>query len=421
MLVIRLLLTGWAIVYPDVNGVDSFFAVQVTTFVNGVSGNDAYYYWIIAQYGFLPGMGFEWRLINFSPVFPFIEGLIARVIGLYSPFVLNSVFVVLTPFVLVPFLENVIKDGGTARKMAVIILFNPIFQAYAIFGLTEPLHFLLIFTVMLMHYRKGILWRVAECVCLSLLVLNRFIAVILAVFYAYKAIFDKGIAIKTRLARLVPAAVLLGTYVAYELACSIIFGHTPSEARRVYWGHDFNFNPFSPTFPVQLPILLAGACIGALVLRSHFFKNDALKEEESALFSRLDVQALMAYAAITIIFLGSFNKQISVLRYCGTLFPLLMVFVLPMKISGRMSLASFVYTWVLTISHVAALPVVFIELGITVDVVLHLVLPITFTAAFLVAYMVWYFKKRGIESNGITLAWMLLLSLLIMPFAIMFP
>jgi len=240
VLVVRVVLALWVIVYPDsrfFNSIDSLSIAPIVNFyVDGmfkdIPANDSYFYWIIALHGagsWDPEMG--WRLVNFSQVFPVIIAVVKPIFSTWSPYIINTVFAAITPWFLVGFLNSVIKNPATARRIAIAVLFNPIFLAYSIYGLTEPLHYLLLFAVLSAHYKSGILWRIVEYSCLVIFELNRFIGIILATFYVYKVVFARGTSLKQRVLWLVPVVVLSATYVGWEWICLQVFGHTPSEAR----------------------------------------------------------------------------------------------------------------------------------------------------------------------------------------------
>jgi hypothetical protein len=313
VIVIRFILAAWIIIFPDSRGYDTIASLLSPPLHPIGETNDAYFYWVIANYGFHPdpslGLVNGWQLVNFSPAYPTILYVMKFLFQGATPFVMNTIFNAFTPLFLVGFLKNVIKNEATVKKMAIAILFNPIFMAYSMFALTEPLHYLLLFVVLRAHYGKGLAWRVVEYACLIVLVLNRFVAVVLAAFYAWKALFRKGARFKERLLLLVPAGIMAATYLAWEMISRLLFGISPSQARSDYWGHYFNFNPFVPGFiEKQGFLLLAGAVLGVFVLLSVFSKDDGAKQAESSSFDRLDMQAFLVFAAATILFIGLQNE-----------------------------------------------------------------------------------------------------------------
>jgi len=424
ILVIRVVLVIWAIVFPDSRQFDSFTTVSIAPWITfgpgvGFPSNDSYFYWLIATNGF-----YEAKLVNFSPILPAILFATRMIFQEYAPFIINSVFAMLTPWFLFGFLTNVIKDEAKVKQVTVLILFNPLFIAYSIYGMTEPLHYLLLFVILASHYKKGLKWRIVEYACLVVLVLNRFISVVLAVFYAYKALFRKGSKLKERIIMLVPVAVMGGTYLGWELLCRMIFpfGISPSEARRLYWGHDFNFNPLAPDFMAnQAPLLLAGAILGLLVLKSTFSKDDAACRAETAQFERLDMQALLAFAAVTFLFLGLMNKPVSILRYTGTSFPIIMILAIKVPSSKLIPIASFGIAWGMVIAHAVMMAATAASGGFVYFTATDLVLVTVFTAVYLIVDILFYIKRDTLRSMNVLLALHVLLALLLQPLTIFFP
>jgi hypothetical protein len=428
LLIFRFVLALWAIVYPDSKNIASFVDLSITPLVNGKPGNDSWFYWLIATQGYLPTAsppGFQvigWRLLNFSPLYPAVLSLFIFLFQENTPFVLNTVFVLATAPFLIGFLNKVVKNQRTARFVAILILFNPIFQGYAIFGLTEPLYFLLIFATLDVHYKAGLKYRILECCLLVLIVLNRFIGFVFAVFYVYKALFARGKRLFQRIALLVPAGVLGATYATWDLVTLVLLGHTPSEARAHYWGDFINLNPLAPSFALQAPLLLAGAALGLLVLLATLSKHvEAIKFEEER-FSRIDVQALVAYAAATIFFLGLFSKQISLLRYTGTLFPLLMVLAFAIPTGKLIRLASFLIAWGVSMANVyifATGSSYQIQLGYipTIDGVLGTIM----AGIFLALSMMLFIKRKGIRHQDALVALQFIFGILLIPIVIAFP
>jgi hypothetical protein len=422
-LVARLLVTIWAIVYPDSRGFVSIETLSIAPIIPGESfpGNDSYFYWMIAEYGVLHGG--EWYLVNFSQAFPAVLAIVKPLFSAWSPFIVNTVFVMATPWFLVGFLNQVIKDDVMVRRVAIAIMFNPIFLAYSIHGLTEPMHYLLLFAVLRARYSSGMRWRLVEYACLVVLVLNRFIGVILAVFYLYKALFSKGIAFKQRVLLLIPVALMGGTYLGWELICRMAFGHSPSEARSVFWHHDFNFNPLSPGFLInQAPLLAAGAALGVLVLLSTFSRNDGAARVESELYPRIDMQALLSLAAATFLLLGLFNQPISVLRYMGTLFPLYLVMLIKIPSSRLLPIAAFAIATGMVASHVITTWILFsTNPPMPSFTLLDLVLSSTFSFAYIATSTCFYVKRGAIASGNMFLAFHLVLAFLIVPLSLYFP
>jgi hypothetical protein len=433
MLVARIVLAIWAIIYPDsrfFDSIDTLSIAQKIIFpVDGVlqsiPANDSYFYWLIAQNGAGLDPEYGWRFVNFSQVFPAILALAKPVFSTWSPFIVNTVFAMATPWFLVSFLSRVIKSEKSVRRAAIAILFNPIFLAYSIFGLTEPLHYLLLFVALSAHYKTGIVWRLVEYACLVLLVLNRFLAVILAVFYVYKALFARGIALKQRIFELIPAAVLGGTYIGWEWICKMVYGHTPSEARSFYWHHEININPMATGFFLnQVPILAAGVVLGLLVLISTFSRNEEARNLEASEFTRIDMQAYIAVGAATFILLGLINVPISVLRYTGTTFPLFAVLLLRFPTCKRIPFASYGVVMSVVIAHVLIILTLWfnnLDKEVPSFTSLDLVLSTTFTIAFIVASVPLYFKRHAAKSDNIFMLANLLLAILVLPLCLYFP
>jgi len=388
--------------------------------------NDAYFYWVIANYGFHPDPSLDivngWQLVNFSPMYPAILYATKFLFQDATPFVVNTIFNALTPWFLVGFLKNVVKDEATVKKMAIAILFNPIFMAYSMFALTEPLHYLLLFVVLRAHYGKGLAWRVVEYACLVVLVLNRFVAVVLAAFYVWKALFRKGARFKERVLLLVPAGIMAAAYLAWEMISRLLFGISPSQARSDYWQHYFNFNPFVPGFiEKQGFLLLAGAVLGVLVLMSTLSKKNEAMQAESSSFERLDMQAFLAFAAATIMFIGLQNEPFSVLRYMGTLFPLYMIIFIKTPSSKLLPFASFVIVTGLVTASLVAMAVVFQGNATVQFTPLDLALVAVFTITFIGTSIIFYLRRENIHSLNKLLAIQLLLEVLLVPMCIYFP
>ena len=427
VIVIRFVLAAWIILYPDSRGYDSIISIlRPSLHPLTIPPNDAYFYWIMANFGFFPDPSLHlvngWQLVNFSPVYPAILYVAKFAFQDATPFVMNTIFNVLTPWFLVGFLSNVVKDEGTVKKMAIAILFNPIFMAYSMFGLTEPLHYLLLFVVLRAHYGKGFFWRLIEYAGLIMLVLNRFVAVVLAAFYVWKVLFRKGASFKERVLLFLPACIMAATYLGWELLSRVLLGHSPSEARAYYWGHYFNFNPFMAGFiENQGFLLLAGAVLGVLVLKSTFSKNQDVCQVEAASFERLDVQALFAFAAATILFLGLQNEPISVLRYMGTLFPLFMIIFVKTLSSRLLPLASFAIVSGMIIANLAAMVVLSNGNPALQITALDIVLVAVFTCAFLGTSIAFHLKRDVVQSLNKLLAIQVLFEILLVPLCIYFP
>jgi hypothetical protein len=421
ILVVRALLTIIAIVVPDSKGYWTIIDVSIPSLSIGIPGNDAYFYWVIATQGFLPPTGYDWELINFSPLFPAILTFSKSIFQEYAPLVINTFFLLLTPLVLVKFLTKILKKDDVIKRVTILIMFNPIFMAYSISGLTEPLHFLLLFTALWAHYSKGYKYRILEYACIVLIILNRFIGIVLAGFYLFKAFLKKGLQVKERIKLCIPVALAGAVYFGWEFACKIVFGHTPSEARRVFWGHDFNFNVFTGDFLLQLPILLAGASLGVFTLKSYLSKDEKSRDLETLAFDRTEIHALLAFAAITLLFLGMMNKQISIVRYLGTIFPLFILMGTHQPSSKRLPFFSFAIIWGMVLSHLIAFPIISTtdpNLTITpVDTILFM----SSTAAFLVVFLVYYLKRDRIVKYTPLLMIQVLLACLIVPLSIYYP
>ncbi len=431
MLVARVVLAIWAIVYPD----SRFFSIDDLSIAPMVDvglpqlipANDSYFYWLIAEHGaglsgsWNPEIG--WRLVNFSQLFPAIVAVVKPVFSTWSPYIVNTAFAMATPFFLVGFLNRVIKNETTARRVAITILFNPIFLAYSIFGLTEPLHYLLLFAALSAHYKTGMAWRLVEYTSLVLLVLNRFLAVVLAVFYVFKILFTRGAALKQRILWFIPVAIMGATYIGWEWICKLVFGHTPSEARSFYWGHEFNLNPLAPGFILnQSFILLAGALLGVLVLISAFSRNEESRNLEASEFVRVDMQALLAVGAMTFIFLGLLNAPISVLRYTGTAFPLFAVMMLRVPTSKRLSLVSFGVAVGMVAAHLINLSYTFLNAHPTATFTwLDFILCMIFTVALIGTSIAFYLKRYVVKSDNIFMLAHLLLAILAVPISLYFP
>jgi hypothetical protein len=429
MLVARIVLAIWAIVYPDSRFFSSIDAISIASKIeflgDTIPANDSFFYWLIAQNGAGWNPEYEWALVNFSQVFPAILAVVKPVFSTWSPYIVNTAFAIATPWFLVGFLNRVIKNETAARRVAIAILFNPIFLAYSILGLTEPLHYLLLFAALSAHYKTGIAWRLVEYASLVLLVLNRFIAVILAVFYVYKALFTRGTALKQRILLFVPVAIMGATYIGWEWICKMVFGHTPSEARSFFWHHEFNLNPLAPDFMVnQAPLLLAGAVLGLLVLISAFSKVEESRNLEASEFTRTDTQALIAVGAMTFILLGLLNVPVSVLRYTGTAFPLFMVILLRVPTSKRLPLVSFGVATGMVVSHqITIFALFFTNLSTPTPsfTSLDLVLCTAFTISFIGASIALYLKRYAVKSDNTFMLAHLLLALLVVPLSLYFP
>ncbi len=432
MLVARVVLAIWAIVYPDsrfFSSIDALsMAPKIIFLVDGelqpIFANDSYFYWLLATGGWDTSDPYlSWKYVNFSQVFPVILAAVIPVFSTWSSYIVNTAFAMATPWFLVSFLSHVIKSEKTVRRTAIAILFNPIFLAYSIFGLTEPLHYLLLFVALSAHYKTGIAWRLVEYACLVLLVLNRFLAVILAVFYVYKALFARGTALKQRILVLIPAAILGATYIGWEWICLMIYGHTPSEARIYFWHHEFNFNPMAPGFLInQVPILAAGVVLGLLVLISTFSRNEESCKLEAGEFARIDMQAFIAVGAMTYIFLGLIAVPISVLRYTGTAFSLFLVLILRFPTSKRLPFTSYGVALCVVLAHLIIIPsLYFTNVHVPSFTELDLVLSMTFTIAFTVASILLFLKRYTAKSDNFYMLAQLLLAILILPLALYFP
>lgn len=428
VIVIRLVLAVWIIIFPDSRGYNSIASLLSPPLHQLGNTNDAYFYWVIANYGFFPPTSLNLipalskELVDFSPVYPAILYVAKFVFQSTTPFVMNTIFNMLTLWFLIGFLKNVVNDENTVKKMAIAVLFNPIFMAYSMFGLTEPLHYLLLFAVLCAHYRKGFAWRVVEYAGLVVIVLNRFVAVVLAAFYVYKALFRKGARFKDRVILLVPACIMAATYLAWEEIAQLLFGISPSEARAYYWGHFFNFNPFVPGFiENQGILLLAGAVLGLLVLKSTFSKDASVCEAEAASFERLDVQAYLAFTAATILFLGLQNEPISVLRYLGTLFPLFMIIFVKTPSSRLLPLASFVIASGMVIANLVAM-IVLPSINAALQITTMDIASVTaFTIAYISTSIIFYLKRDRLHSLNKLLAIQIMFEILLVPLCIYFP
>lgn len=429
LLIFRFVLALWAIIYPDSRQISSFVDLSIAPVVNGLPGNDSYFYWLIATRGYFPGLPLpypltslaDYRLVNFSPLWPAIMSVFIFAFQQNTPFVLNTVFVLATTPFLLGFLNKALKNQTTSRFVTILILFNPIFQGYAIFGLTEPLYFLLIFMALDIHYKSGFQYRILEWCLLALIVLNRFIGVVFAVFYAYKALFSRKKNFFQRVALLVPVVVLGATYVAWDMITLILFGHTPSDAR-AYWNDTINLNPLNPSFILQAPILLAGALLGLLVLLWTFSKKAEAIQFEEQRCSRIDLQALVAFAAATIIFLGLFSKQVSLLRYVGTLFPMVMVFAFAIPSGKRVSFVAFLIVWGVIVLHVVVFVAASLGMvqGATITA-LDGVLGTIMAGIFLALSMILYKRRKGIRQLDVLIGLQFIFSILLLPLVIAFP
>nr|MDO8085371.1 hypothetical protein [Candidatus Sigynarchaeum springense] len=432
VLVVRVVLALWVIVYPDsrfFNSIDSLSIAPIVNFyVDGmfkdIPANDSYFYWIIALHGagsWDPEMG--WRLVNFSQVFPVIIAVVKPIFSTWSPYIINTVFAAITPWFLVGFLNSVIKNPATARRIAIAVLFNPIFLAYSIYGLTEPLHYLLLFAVLSAHYKSGILWRIVEYSCLVIFELNRFIGIILATFYVYKVVFARGTSLKQRVLWLVPVVVLSATYVGWEWICLQVFGHTPSEARTYYWHHGFNLDPTVPLFIVkQFPMLLAGAMLGLLLLVSVFSSNEEHRKLEATEFERIDVQACVAMAAVFFVFIGLINTPISLFRYVGTMFPLFAVMLLRFPTNRYLPVMIFGIVMGVVMAHLAAICIMFFSSPpIPSLTALDVTLCTIFTISFFAASFTFFIKRHLFKSDNAVMLVHLLLAILLAPLALYFP
>lgn len=419
ILILRFFLVFWVWIYPDTRG-----TVDFITSTNPPT-NDAQFYFEIASLGY-----HDPYLVNFSPAFPAIMSVFIPVFQGYTSFVINTVFTVATPYFLLGFLKSIIHGEKKARMIMIMVLFNPIFFCYSIFGLTEPLHFLLLFVVLNSHYSKGLKHRVIEYACLVLLMLNRFINIVLAVFYLYKALFSRNLPLKERVLKVFPAVLLGGVYLGWELFCSKVFGITPSAARAEYWGHYFNFNPFSPTFALQLPLLLSGTVLGITVLQAYLCKDDSLIEAERASFKRIEIQALFAFVAVTLLFLGAINLQISVLRYLGSLFPIFIIQKLEVKTSKHLSSVAFLIYLGMIITSIVAMPTIIYLTSIGALPMINQILTATpleiilalILSVLLVLTVIKYYRSRfEIESIDLVLVIQIFLAFLMMPIALAFP
>jgi hypothetical protein len=419
ILILRFLLVFWVWIYPDTRGTVDFITAT------NPPNNDAPFYFEIATLGY-----HEPNLVNFSPAFPAIMSVFIPLFQGYTSFVLNTIFVIATPYFLLGFLKNIIHGEKKARIVMLMVLFNPIFFCYSIFGLTEPLHFLLLFVVLNSHYSKGLKHRVIEYAFLVLLMLNRFINIMLAVFYLYKALFSRKLHLKERVLKVVPAVVLGCVYLGWEFFCSKVFGITPSAARAEYWGHHFQFNPLSPTFILQLPVLLSGVVLGITVLQSYFCKDKALIEAEQDSFKRIEIQALLAFVAATLIFLGAINLQISVLRYLGTLFPIFIIQKLEVKTSKHLSSVAFLIYIGMIITSIIAMPAIIyltsigalpmIKQVLTASP-LEIILTEVLSVILVIAAIKYYRRRFEIKNIDRILAIQILLTFLMMPIALAFP
>ncbi|MBN2150814.1 MAG: hypothetical protein JW839_05200 [Candidatus Lokiarchaeota archaeon] len=432
MVVVRVVLAVWVIVYPDSRAFNSIEALSIAPpvelYIDGaftsMPANDSFFYWLIAIHGagsWDPEL--SWRLVNFSQVFPAVLFVVKPAFSTWSPFVVNTAFSAATPLFLVSFLERVFKDQSTVRRTAIAVLFNPIFLAYSIFGLTEPLHLLLLFAALSAHYKSGIAWRVVENACLVVLVLNRFIGVILAVFYLYKALFTRGVSLKQRVLWFVPVAVMGASYVGWEWACFLVFGHTPSEARSYWWHHGFNLDPATPAFfVVQFPFLLVGVLLGVLVLLSAFSRNEGARNLEAAEFDRVEMQACVAMGAAFFLLIGLFNEPISVFRYTGTSFPLFAVLFVRVPTSKWLPVASFGVVIGVIVAHVVtALGMFATSPPVPSFTPLDAGLSLALAASFVVASCAFYVKRFHVKTdNGVMLVH-LLLAILLAPLALYFP
>ncbi|MFX0098077.1 MAG: hypothetical protein ACFFCS_00740 [Candidatus Hodarchaeota archaeon] len=432
ILIIRFLLIFWTIVFPDTRGTIGFLSTTNPLM------NDSRFYYEIATQGY-----HEEMLVNFSPAFPVIMSIFNQIMRpffrdpqdfqiftQYTPFFLNTIFLVATPYFLLGFLKNIIKDEKKAKMALIVVLFNPIFFCYSIFGLTEPLHFLLLFIVLNSHYSRGFKHRIIEYACLVPLMLNRFINIVLAAFYLYKALLSKNISIKERILMMVPVLILGGVYFGWEFFCLKFFGITPSAARAEYWGHYFQLNPLSPNFALQLPLLLSGAVLGVTVLQSNLCKNTQFIEDEESNFRRIEIQALLAFVVITLLFLGAINLQISVLRYIGSLFPIFLIQNFELKTSKHLSIISFLVYVGMIISSIIAMPLIVfltesgaipsIKKNITATP-LELILTILLSSILVICLVKFYLNRFKIKSIDKALYTQIMLAVLMMPLAIYFP
>ncbi|MBD3187303.1 hypothetical protein GF325_10770 [Candidatus Bathyarchaeota archaeon] len=425
IVLLRVLLISWAVLFPDSKNFSSFLNVQVAPVV-GIAGNDSHFYWLIATEWFTS----DQKLVNFSPLFPSILFILKPMFGKFAPFLLNTACLSLTPPFLFGFLKNVIHDDNTAKTIAIGVLCNPIFISYASYGLTEPLHFLLLFIALNAHYKLGRWNKVVECIALSLVVLNRFVGVLIIVFYGFKALMQHGISIKERAVILLPAMAPVITYFGWEIIANILFGITPSNAREIYWNHHFNFNPLTPEFAMQLPILVSGAVICVLLLASWRKGRTRSSTEDVAgkvlsiehdTFKRLDIQALIAYAAATLLFLGCFNKQISILRYIGTLFPLFMVLYIPLPSSPSLRLVSFGVQQGMIIAHLLAFPVIAAGVPHFSLSFIEILLLYLLTAISIVLASLFYMKPGYFDSLNRVFLIHASLAFLVLPLTIYFP
>ena len=429
IMIFRMALITWAILFPDSKGFSSFIDVQIPSLSLGLPQNDAFFYWIISKYGFIPtqpvfGVDYGWRFVNFSPIIPLLFMASNPIFQEFSPFLLNSLFLAITPVFLHGFLRNIIHDKKKARFLTIAIILNPVFITYSTYGLTEPLHYLLLFLVLNAHYHKSKLFRLMEYAGLILLVLNRFIGVVLAVFYLYKLVFSKGISIKERVLKIIPVLILGGTYLGYEFLCNIIFGHTPSEARGVYWGHYLNLNIFSPEFLQQIPLLLAGVSLGVATLLSLVNKDKDIISMEKKSFNRIDVQACMAFAAIFFLFLGLFNSQISVFRYMGTLFPLIMVGFIKIPTSKFYSIGAFGIYLGMIITHIIMFPQIILVLQTDWGIILtgiEIFLVFSTSIAFVILNIIICLKQGKMQNMNKLVGYLFLLAVLLMPLSMYYP
>ncbi|MHA1684578.1 MAG: hypothetical protein ACTSUE_26810 [Promethearchaeota archaeon] len=420
IMLFRLVMIAWMIIYPDAKGFMTFMDVQIAPLIGlpGAEepGNDSFFYWDIALNWFSAP-----ERVNFSPLFPTLLFVSKFALGELSPFILNSLFLVITPKFLLGFLGNVVKDERKARVTCLLIMFNPIFFGYSTFGLTEPLHYLLLFVALDFHYKSGWFSRMVEYSCLVLLVLNRFLGITLAAFYLYKAFFTRDLSLKRRVLLLFPVAFLGATYIGWEVLCSILFGITPSGARDKYWDHRFNFNPLDPSFAGQLPVLISGAVLGIFVLFSWREKDERVIGAEESSFSRIDMQALLAFSAITIIFLGLFNKQISVLRYIGTLFPLFMIQGVRVPTKNRSPFISYCVVTGMVVVHLLTFQIIADQVeGLAISSFERVAFP-SLTVSFVIFSMYLYIKRDAIKSINRIFLYQLICCILVAPLAIYYP
>lgn len=239
---------------------------------------DGQFYLKIALNGYLASGTMDQQLVNFAPLYPFLIWWLGNAFTLYAaPYILNTAVTSCMPFLAWKLAEKMVvprdeKDVGEVewrRQLIVLgICLNPLFLGYSIYNFTEPVFYFLLLCILNCNLRQGYAWGIMELCLLYFLGMERFIAVVICVLYAYQTIMRDLLhkKYKRSLRPLACIAVSSATYLLWDYVIpTALFGISASGATATYWGVVIGFPLSSPFFFFKIGIIVL-AVIGALFI-----------------------------------------------------------------------------------------------------------------------------------------------------------